>query len=94
MNIYPEIKKIAMSMDKVCRLSEQLSEKLDTSGVVWTSAELVYLNREQIERLGECVDNDYYCDQWQDTYIEDSFHGYLYFKTNVPGEFVKVYFSM
>lgn len=93
MNIYPEIKKIATSVAKINRLAEQVSQKMDIEGIEWFTAELVHLNHEQIKRLGECVDNDYYCNQWQG-YIEDSFHGYLYFKTNVPGEFVRVHFDI
>ena len=92
MNIYPEIKKIATCVSKIYQLVERVSKKIDPDGIEWFTARLVHLNREEVEALGKCVDDDYYCDQWQG-YLEDEYHGDLYFKTNVPGEFVKVHFD-
>lgn len=39
------------------------------------------------------VTDEYYVDQWAG-YAEDDYHGELYFKTNVPGQYVRVHFDM
>lgn len=41
---------------------------------------------------GGLVDDDYYCYQ-ENGYCEDDYNGTLYFKTNVPGQFVAVPFE-
>lgn len=94
MEIYKEIKEIAKAMAKVKHLAEKISEKIDTEGFDWASAEFVSLDKEDIKHFGfEGTTEDYYVDQWTG-YCEDDYHGYLYFKTDVPGQFVRVYFKM
>jgi len=39
------------------------------------------------------VTEEYFVDQWTG-YCEDDFHGELYFKTDVPGQYVRVHFDM
>lgn len=94
MEIYKEIKEIAKAMAKVKHLAEKISEKIDTEGFDWASAEFVSLDKEDIKHFGfEGTTEDYYVDQWTG-YCEDDYHGYLYFKTDVPGQYVRVYFQM
>lgn len=101
MKIYPEIKKIAGMNDAVKRLGEKLSEKIDCEGLGLERAYLVTGCKERGGHLyqdGVRLDNhglvggDYYCDQ-HTGYCEDDYYGTLYFKTNVPGQFVAVPFS-
>ena len=94
MEIYKEIKEIAKAMAKVKHLAEKISEKIDTEGFDWASAEFVSLDKEDIKHFGfEGTTDEYFVDQWTG-YCEDDYHGYLYFKTDVPGQFVRVYFAM
>lgn len=94
MNEYKEIKKIAKAMAKVKYLVEKISEKIDAEGIDWTSAEFVNLSKKNIEHFGiEGTTEDYYVEQWAG-YLEDDFHGYLYFKTDVPAQYVKVRFDI
>lgn len=102
MIILPEIKKIAGAVAKIERLSEQLDKKTDLTGIGWGCAYLVsgcseknghlYQSGGRLDNHG-LVDDLYYCDQ-HTGYCEDDFHGTLYFKTNVPGQFVAVPFEM
>lgn len=102
MTIFPEIKKIAGLNDSITRLCKTLSEKMEDEGIDWSSAYLVngckernghlYCNGERLDRDG-LVDDLYYCTQYTG-YCEDDYYGTLYFKTNVPGQFVAVPFSM
>ena len=102
MNIYPEIKKIAGANAKIMRLADKLSEKLDCYGLEFERAHLIdgcsernghlYQNGGRLDNSG-LVDDDYYCDQ-HPGWLEDDFYGTLYFKTNVPGQFVAVPFAM
>ena len=102
MIIIPEIKKIAGCRDKIKHLSDLVSQKIDTDGLDLESAYLVSRCRERDGHLyqgEERLDNDglvddlYYCNQYTG-YFEDDFYGTLYFKTNVPGQFVAVPFCM
>lgn len=97
MNIYKEIKKIAMLNGRLKRLIEQLEAKnsdLGCSGIHWETAKLVTLSKEEINYFKERGDEteDYFVSQSRG-YVEDSFYGYLWFKTDVPGQYVKVYFE-
>ena len=102
MNIYPEIKKIAGMNAARDRLNKILSDKIDCDGIDWSSAKLIdgcrergghlYQDGGRLDNSG-LVDGDYYCDQ-HTGYCEDDYHGTLYFKTNVPGQFVSVPFWM
>ena len=102
MIIYPEIKKIAGANAKVKRLVDKLGEKMDCDGLNFENAYFIdgcsernghlYRNGGRIDRDG-LVDDLYYCTQYTG-YCEDDFYGTIYFKTNVPGQFVAVPFSM
>lgn len=91
MNIYKEIKEIAKCNSKIDSLVNKLSEKIDTEGIAWQTARFVSMSRKDLEKL-ELVDDDYYCQQYTG-YIEDDYYGGLYFKTDVPSQYVKVYFE-
>ena len=102
MIILPEIKKIAGAVAKIDRLSNRLEKETDLAGVWWNGAYLVsgcteknghlYQSSGRLDNCG-LVDDLYYCDQ-HTGYCEDDYHGTLYFKTNVPGQFVAVPFEM
>lgn len=97
MNIYKEIKKIASLNAKIKNLVNLLDEKYGEDifeGIDWNSAELVTLSKSEIQdfkRSGNSTD-DYFVKQ-QHGYCEDYFYGSLFFKTDVPGQYVKVFFE-
>lgn len=102
MIIIPEIKKIAGCNDKIERLSAIVAQKIDADDLDLNYAYFVTGCKEKdghLYRDGHCLDNEgivedlYYCEQYTG-YCEDDYHGTLYFKTNVPGQFVAVPFSM
>ena len=96
MNIYKEIKEIAKLNSKREFLAGKLAQKIDCEGILWDTAEFVTLSREDIKTMFDPqreVTEDYYVDQ-SVGYCGDDFYGYLYFKTDVPGQYVKVYFEM
>ena len=96
--IYKEIKRIACLNAQINRLANILRERLDDYGIDWYSAELVsglavgerglYHGETYI---AEWCD-DYFVDQ-HTGYCEDDFYGHLYFRTDVPGQYVKVYYN-
>ena len=102
MIVLPGIKKIAEMNAKIMHLAKILNEKMDTEGLNWERAYLIanceernghlYCGNSQLDNEG-IVDDLYYCEQY-DGYTGDDFHGTLYFKTNVPGQFVAVPFEM
>lgn len=102
MNVYKEIKEMAKANAKIHRLANVLKDKIDVDGLDWSGARIIngcsernghlYSKYGQIDNSG-IVDDDYYCCQ-HNGYCEDDFYGTVYFKTNVPGEFVAVPFSM
>ena len=102
MNIYPELKKIAGANAKIVRLAEKVSGKLAAEGLDYASAYLItgcseknghlYQDGGRLDNYG-LVDDDYYCRQYTG-YCEDDYYGTLYFKTNVPGQFVAIPFHM
>jgi len=102
MVIFPELKKIAELNDKIRRLAKTVGEKIDADGLYLENARLIsgcttdgkHLYQDD-GRLDNCglVDNLYYCDQ-HTGYCEDYFYGTLYFKTDVPGQYVAVPFDM
>ena len=101
MKIHPEAKRIAAVMDKQRRLVEKLAEKIDVEGLDWDASKLISGCSERNGYLyqgGRRLDNghseeDYYCCQYTG-YCEDCYYGTLYFKTDVPGQFVAVPFEM
>ena len=94
MKIYTEITEITKCIQKINTLIEKLDADygFDDFGIDWTTAEFVSLDNEDIERFKNIkgVTDDYFVDQWTG-YCEDDLHGKLYFKTDVPGQYVKVY---
>lgn len=104
MEIIHEIKMIAAANAKRDHWIKQLelSGKVDMDGLNLECAELIdgckekndglYRNDCRLDNSG-LVDDQYYCDQ-NTGYCEDDFYGTLYFKTNVPGQFVQVPFAM
>lgn len=102
MIIYPELKKIAGLTAAIDGLAKKVSIKMDLDGLDFHSAYLIEGCKEKGGHLfrrgvrldnSGLVDNMYYCDQTTG-YLEDDFYGTLYFKTNVPGQFVAVPFAM
>ena len=105
MNIYPEIKQIVELNEKITQLIEKLSSQLDVDGCDFNDAYFVKnceeINNHLYDSEGNQLDNDsyglidddYYCCQYTG-YCEDDFYGTLYFKTDVPGQFVAVPFSV
>lgn len=96
MNIYKEIKEIAKCNSKIKRLADKVNEKMQTDNfscndIEWETARLVTMSRKDLEKL-DLVDDDYYSEHHRG-YLEDDFYGWLYFKTDVPGQYVKVHFS-
>lgn len=102
MIIIPEMKKIAGLNHKIGRLAEIVSEKMDVDGLDFRSAYLVsgckvkgnhlYQDGERLDNYG-LTDDLYYCSQYTG-YCEDDFYGTLYFKTDVPGQYVAVPFHL
>lgn len=102
MVVIPELKKIAGLNAKIGRLSEIVAEKMDADGLDIRSAYLVsgctvkgehlYQDGGRLDNSG-LVDDLYYCKQYTG-YCEDDFYGTLYFRTDVPGQYVAVPFSM
>lgn len=92
MKIYKEIKEIAKCNSKIERLTDRLSERFDVGdGIEWNTAILVSMSEKDLKRL-DLVDGDYYSDHHVG-YREDDFYGWLYFKTDVPGQYVRVHFQ-
>lgn len=101
MPIYKEIKRIACLNAQIARLVKQVAENtdIDPEGIDWESTELVsgmsgrndglYYNGHRIATN----EGDYFCDQ-HTGYCEDYYFGWLYFRTDVPGQYVKVHFDM
>lgn len=102
MKIYPELKKIATLNDKIERLAAAFEEKSSAEGLEFRAATLItgcrekdghlYQNGVRLDNYG-ITDNEYYCRQYTG-YCEDDFYGTLYFKTDVPGQFVAIPFHM
>lgn len=102
MKVYPEVKKIAALNHKMQVLCEKLNEKIDCDGLNLTNAYLIsgcseknghlYQDGKKLDNSGP-VDNEYYCKQYTGV-CEDDFYGTMYFKTDVPGQFIAVPFWM
>ena len=102
MVIYPELKKIAALNDKIHRLVEVFQEKSSAEGLDFHAATIITGCKEKNGHLyqdgvrldnGGITDNEYYGRQYTG-YCEDDFYGTLYFKTDVPGQFVAIPFHM
>ena len=102
MRVISELKKIAGLNEKIERLAKIVGEKMDADGLDFRSAYLIsgckvkgnhlYKDWHRLDN-GGLTDNLYYCNQYTG-YCEDDFYGTLYFKTDVPGQYVAVPFSM
>lgn len=95
MKIYKEIKEIAKCRAKMNRMVENLQDKgLDPEGIAWFTAQFVTLKKKDIEnfKYTNGVTEDYFVSQ-SCGYLGDDYSGHLYFKTSVPGQYVRVYFE-
>lgn len=95
MKVYKEIKEIAKLNSKKKHLVAKLvGADFDTEGIAWDTAKFVSLSKEDIEAFENTngVTEDYFVSQ-SCGYLGDDFSGHLYFKTDVPGQYVRVYFE-
>ena len=102
MKVIPELKKIAGLNDKINHLAQKVAQQIDADGLNLDGAYLVtgcsvkgkhpYQNGGRLDNCG-LVDDLYFCNQ-HTGYCEDYFYGTLFFKTDVPGQFVAVPFEM
>lgn len=91
MKIYKEFKELTKLYGKIKRIVEKLEEKVDLEGIHIDTARLVSMTKEELSNF-DLVDDEYYVSQSRG-YLEDDFYGYLWFATDVPGQYVQVYFS-
>lgn len=106
MIVIPELKKIAGLNAKINRLADAVRTKTEDTDIEWLDFECAYLisgcrvkgkhlynkDGDRLDNYG-LVDDLYFCRQ-QTGYCEDDFYGTMYFKTDVPGQYVAVPFSM
>lgn len=99
MPIYKAAKRIACLNAQLARQAELMNQEIDPDGIEWYSAELVSGLTARDGKLyygdlpvAEWAD-EYYADQTQG-YSEDNYYGWLYFRTDVPGQYVRVHFDM
>ena len=99
MPIYKAAKRIACINAQLARQVELMNQEIDPDGIEWWSAELVSGLTARDGKLyygdfpvAEWAD-EYYVDQTQG-YSEDNYYGWLYFRTDVPGQYVRVHFDM
>lgn len=105
MIVIKSLKKMAGLNDKRERLGEKIRQEMinvDPDGLEIESAYLVSGCKEKDGHLyqdggrldnGGLIDDTYYCCQHVG-YCGDDYYGTLYFKTDVPGQFVAVPFQM
>ena len=101
MKVFKDIKRIVNKIAQIQRLAENLETTydFDCCGIDWYSAVLVSGLKEKPDGLYNkdgfriaTNEDDYYCAQTRG-YLEDDYYGNIYFKTDVPGQFVKVWFQ-
>lgn len=95
MQVYKEVKEIAKCNEKRNHLASQLSDHgFENDDIDWNTAQFVSLSKESIAHFKDtcCETEDYFVSQ-SVGYLGDDFYGYLYFKTDVPGQYVKVFFA-
>ena len=96
--IYKEIKRIACLNAQINRLANILKERFDGYGIDWDTAELVSgltVGKRGLYHGEICIAewcDDYFVKQYTG-YCEDDYYGYLYFRTDVPGQYVRVSFA-
>lgn len=101
MRTFKEVKKIAKMMSQIHRLAKSLENNpdFDCEGLDWSSVEFVSGLQERNDGLYQegcriaTESFDFYCDQ-STGFCEDDYYGWIYFKTDVPGQFVRVYFHI
>lgn len=101
MIIIPELKKIAACNAKRDQIMKKVQNKMTCDDLCLENAYLIagckeknghlYKEGTQLDNYG-AVNDEYYCEQ-HCGYCEDDYYGNLFFKTNVPGQFVKVPFA-
>lgn len=100
MPIFKAAKRIACLNAQLARHVELISQEIDADGIEWYSAELV---SGLTVRDGELYSGDlpvaewgdeYYVNQTQGFFYADDYCGWLYFRTDVPGQYVRVHFDM
>lgn len=92
---FKEVKEIAKCVSKIGTLVDRLEDCIDTDGIEWYTAAFVSLDKDDIEHFKNSngVTEEYFVEQWTG-YSEDDYYGELYFKTDVPGQYVRVHFHM
>ncbi len=95
-NLLKDIKEIAKCLTKYDTLVAKVSDIDEFSLLIidWITAEFVSLSKEDIERLaGDNQDKTgpFIIDE-RNAY-EDTWCGEIYFKTDVPGQYVRVHFD-
>lgn len=95
MKTFKEVKEIAKCVAKIGRLAEKMHDYIDTDGIEWYTATFVSLTKEDIDDFEENngVTEEYFVTQ-STGYCEDCYYGELYFKTDVPGQYVRVNYDM
>lgn len=96
MKIYKEVSEIANKLSEINSLVDKLEEyRLDIHGVDWTTAKFFTPDEDDIKYFEDTngVTEDYYVTQ-NIGYCEDYCYGHLYFKTDIPNQYVKVYFEV
>lgn len=102
MVVYKELNEIAEINQKRIELSNILFEKMDLDGLHLDSAEFIKncvaenghlydKDGNQLDNYG-LVDDEYYCNQSKG-YLDDDYHGVLYYATEEEGTFVRIPFS-
>ena len=97
-----EIAKILAKMDSIIKQIEEEYPQFVEMDVDWITSEFVSVNKKKLETLipGPSEDPDYYYEEhpviWHDEEDNIDFEewtGSIYFKTEVPGQFVKCHIS-
>ena len=102
MNVYKELKEIALLNEKIIELCEKIEQELDIEDLDLRSTRIVRNCEERKGHLydgkGKKLDNyglvydNYYCYQLQG-YCEDDFYGRLYYATDENGVFIEIPFQ-
>ena len=101
--ILKEPEQICLAVLEIEGLVKQLVEiDEDYKYADWTHAEFVEGLEEDEDamillhdgnQIAEYGDDNYFVNQWTG-YAPDDYHGYMYFRTNRSGVYVKVYYEM
>lgn len=94
---------IAVEVQKIAGMVKRLREYDDDLKYAdWSTSEFIdgltesedgmKLLRDGHE-IAEYSDDPYFVNQWTG-YCPDDYHGFMYFRTSIPGTYVKVYYEM